>query len=155
MLISIAAALLTTASAPEPLYEDTVYGRQMTVAEIKRDLVGNSLVWGEPGSRHARYIAPNGAFIGGGEGLLWHFRDYDNLFCVDSGDPATSGCVQLLRSGNQITFRRKDGLIELTATLEAAAPGPLAPTLVSSGCRGRYPAHLVHSARQRPRSKLT
>ncbi|NNM76468.1 hypothetical protein HJG53_06075 [Sphingomonas sp. ID1715] len=120
MFALMLAAAAAQAADAEPLYEDTDYGRQMTVAEIRRDVVGNSLVWNESGTRRARYVAPDGSFVGGRAALRWHFRDYDNLFCVDSGDPATSGCVQFLRQGNTITWRRKDGLIEVSATI---APG--------------------------------
>lgn len=120
ILLSLASAMLVPPTeAVEALHEEPGYGRQMTIAEIERDLVGNSLVWGETGARRIRHIAPDGTFVGGSPGLRWHLRDYDNLFCVDSGDPATSGCVQLLRSADRITLRRKDGLIELTADLEA------------------------------------
>lgn len=116
------AVFAPAATAREPLYEDTELGKQMTVARMKRDLVGNSLSWGEPGARRFEYIAPDGSLRGGREDgrrytLKWRFRAYDNLFCVDSGDPATSGCVQLLRWGDRISLRRKDGLVELTATL--------------------------------------
>jgi hypothetical protein len=116
------AAFAQAGIAKEPLYEDTEFGKQMTVAEIRRDLIGNSLSWGEPGAKRFQYLAPDGSLPGGDETgrrytLKWHFRDYDNLFCVDSGDPASSGCVQLLRSGDRVTYRRKDGLVEVTATI--------------------------------------
>ena len=126
--VALAVATFTqTAAAREPLYEDSELGRQMTVAQIRRELVGNSLSWGEPGAKRFQYITPDGTLRGGSQtgrryALRWGFRKYDNLFCVDSGDPATSGCVQLLRSGDRITFRRKDGLIELTATLQHGNP---------------------------------
>lgn len=123
MLLALAAAALApSALVTEPLYEDAEFGKQMTVDEIRRDLVGNSLSWWVSDARRVRFIAPDGSFRGGGTKLSWHFRGYDNLFCVESGDPVSSGCVQLLRSGNRITFRRKDGMIEVTATLEQGNP---------------------------------
>ncbi|MFD1612408.1 DUF302 domain-containing protein [Sphingomonas tabacisoli] len=127
MASEVAASIAHASTAEEPLYEDTELGRQMTVAEIKSVLVGNSLSWGEPGKKRFQYLAPDGSLRGGNEtgrryALRWHFRDYDNLFCADSGDPATSGCVQLLRSGDNVSFRRKDGMVELTAKITAGNP---------------------------------
>ena len=113
------------AAEAEPLYADPQLGQQMTVAEIKRDVVGNSWSWVRKDVRSFQYIAPDGTLRGGNDSgkrylLHWRFRDYDNLFCLESGDPASSGCVQLLRQGPKVSFRRKDGVVELTATI---APG--------------------------------
>lgn len=120
-------AALSFASAaqserPEPLYTDAQLGRQLRVAEIRKIVVGNSWTWGSGDKITRQFIARDGSLKGSSGTrtytLKWHFRDYDNLFCIDSGDPASSGCVQLLRKGDQISFRRKDGVVELTATLK-------------------------------------
>ncbi|MCA1653512.1 MAG: hypothetical protein ABR588_08840 [Sphingomicrobium sp.] len=126
--LRLSVALLLAAVAPsqaqsrEPLIVDAKLGTQLTVAQIQRVVVGNTLSWGAPGATRFQFVGRDGMLRGGDDKgkrytLKWHFRRYDNLFCLDSGDPASSGCVQLLRQGDQISYRRKDGVVELTATV--------------------------------------
>lgn len=123
VLSAFVIAPFTAAYAVEPLYSDAATGRQMTVAQIKRDIVGNSFSWtGKKGTKSFQYVAPDGTLRGGDDAghryaIKWRFREYDNLFCEETGDPASSGCVQLIRKGNQVSFRRKDGVVELTADI--------------------------------------
>lgn len=121
------AASVSPAAAQEPLYNDPQFGRQMSVAEMKRELIGNSIFWTDRDGRNVQHIASGGALRGADSKgdrytIAWRFREYDNLFCEETGDPASSGCVQMLRRGDKVTFRRKDGLVEFTATLAKGNP---------------------------------
>lgn len=115
----------TAATANVPLYHEDGLGTQMSADEIRADLVGNSMrIGGEGGKATVFHVVPDGTLVytsasGKRSELRWRTRDYDNLFCFDSGDPASSGCVQLLRQGNRVTIRRKDGLVEFAADIVA------------------------------------
>lgn len=129
LLMTTAVTLVAAAPAvsKEALHSDPQFGRQMTVSEMKRDLVGSSLLWSDVGGENIQYVAEGGKLRGAtpkGEryAINWRFREYDNLFCEETGDPASSGCVQMLRKGNKISFRRKDGLVEFTATIMPGNP---------------------------------
>lgn len=125
--VLLAAAVQVPAQSREPLYVDAELGTQMTVAQIKRVVVGNTLSWGKADGMSFQYIGKDGMLRGGNDkgkryAYKWHFRDYDNLFCVNTDNPGAGGCVQLLRSGDKISYRRKDGLVELTASVLSGNP---------------------------------
>ncbi|GEO01217.1 hypothetical protein NSE01_30490 [Novosphingobium sediminis] len=125
-LIFLAAAAQSVEADPvQPLYVDAQLGKQMSVEEMKRDLVGSSFAFDSPEGRNAFYVAEGGVLKGvmpkgGAFAINWRFREYDNLFCFETGDVASSGCVQMIRDGEKVSVRRKDGLVEFTATI---APG--------------------------------
>ena len=125
-LILLAAAAPSADAEPEQqLYVDAQLGKQMSVEEMKRDLVGNSFAFDSPEGKNAFYVAEGGVLKGvmpKGEkfAINWRFREYDNLFCFETGDVASSGCVQMIRDGAKVSIRRKDGVVEFTATM---APG--------------------------------
>ncbi|WP_298196342.1 hypothetical protein [Novosphingobium sp.] len=130
MMIVSVLMLAASVAGSEPLYTDDQLGLQMSVAEMKRDLIGNTLAWDSPAGPNALHLTREGALKGkmaksGSFTIAWRFRDYDNLLCADSGDPASSGCVQVLRKGNRVSFRRKDGLVEFTASLIPGNPSSL------------------------------
>lgn len=122
LLFLAAAAQSVDADPVEPLYVDAQLGKQMSVDEMKRDLVGSSFAFDSPEGRNVFYVAEGGVLKGvmpKGEkfAINWRFREYDNLFCFETGDVASSGCVQMLRNGDKVSVRRKDGLVEFTATM--------------------------------------
>lgn len=99
-------------------------GRRLTLEDLKTQIVGNSWTGTHGGKSFSEFIAPNGELRGksaafGAYVAHWHFRDEDGLFCVDYGQPGMRGCVTLLRAGDQVTFRRLDGVVEGTNTLVA------------------------------------
>lgn len=126
LLVMAAAAPGVGAEPAQPLFADAVLGRQMSVAEMRRDLVGSTFWADGPTGKSAYLVVASGDLKGvdGGKAfaIRWHFREYDNLFCFDSGDPAADGCVQMVRRGDAISLRRKDGLVELTGKLERGNP---------------------------------
>lgn len=122
LLFLAAAAQSVDADPVQPLYEDAQLGRQMSVEEMKRDLVGSSFAFDSPEGKDLFYVAEGGVLKGvmpKGEkfAINWRFREYDNLFCFETGDVASSGCVQMIRDGEKVSIRRKDGVVEFTATM--------------------------------------
>ncbi len=122
-LIFLAAAAQPLDAEPvQPLYQDARLGTQMSVEEMKRDLVGSSFAFDNPEGKNLFYVAEGGVLKGvmpkGDKfAINWRFREYDNLFCFETGDAASSGCVQFVRDGNKLSIRRKDGVVEFTATI--------------------------------------
>lgn len=122
-LIFLAVAAQPVDADPvEPLYVDAALGKQMSVEEMKRDLVGSSFGFDGPDGKNLFYVAEGGVLKGvmpkGGKfAINWRFREYDNLFCFETGDVASSGCVQMIRDGEKVSIRRKDGVLEFTATM--------------------------------------
>lgn len=122
LIFLAAAAQQVDADAVQPLYVDTELGKQMSVEEMKRDLVGSSFAFDSPDGKNLFYVAEGGVLKGvmpKGEkfAINWRFREYDNLFCFETGDVASSGCVQMIRDGDKVSIRRKDGVVEFTATM--------------------------------------
>ena len=102
----------------------------LTLDELKSVITGSSWSGSYDGADYKEYVDPNGELRGDnskdGKYLAhWKLRE-DGLFCFDYGtigmDPGQDGCVQILKKGDQIAYRRLDGEIEGTATLVLGNP---------------------------------
>ncbi|HEX2582218.1 MAG TPA: hypothetical protein VHL08_09640 [Dongiaceae bacterium] len=97
--------------------------RFLSVAQMQKAIIGNSLVGKSPGGDpYAEYYDPNGTIVGwskkdGKYMGQWSFRENDNLMCFKYGEgPTDGGCVHLTKKGKTVGFVRMDATTEPSAT---------------------------------------
>ncbi|HEX6397504.1 MAG TPA: hypothetical protein VFZ95_08785 [Steroidobacteraceae bacterium] len=79
-------------------------------------VVGNTIHFQAPSEDVYMYLAKDGTIFGDstahGKFLArWRLYERDSL-CFQQQDPMASGCVAVSLRGSQITFHRRDGVIE-------------------------------------------
>ncbi len=101
-------------------------GELLTRDAILRHVVGNTIHFAGAGDELYQYLDPSGAIriestAHGKFAARWRFFD-DQTFCFESADPMSSGCVGIQVNGGQITFVRRDGVVEGPFELQAGNP---------------------------------
>jgi hypothetical protein len=79
-------------------------------------VVGNTIHFRAAGEDVFEYLDPKGEIRGesstrGKYEAHWRLLD-DHTMCFESADPMASGCVGVELSATQITFHRRDGVVE-------------------------------------------
>jgi hypothetical protein len=96
---------------------------------LLEQIVGNTIHFHTPLEDVYMFLAPNGTIHGNstthGKFLArWRLYERDSL-CFQQQDPMASGCVAVSLSGSQVTFHRRDGVIEGPFELLTGNPGKL------------------------------
>lgn len=96
---------------------------------LLEQIVGNTIHFHAPSEDVYMFLAADGTIHGNstthGKFLArWRLYERDSL-CFQQQDPMASGCVAVSLSGSQVTFHRRDGVIEGPFELLTGNPGKL------------------------------
>ena len=85
-------------------------------AGLLHRVVGNTLHFASAGEQVFEFLDPSGEIRGessahGKYSAHWRLLD-DRTMCFESADPMASGCVGVELKGRNITFIRRDGVVE-------------------------------------------
>jgi hypothetical protein len=123
LILATSAGAVTAMTGPRTLsageVRKTVAGNTIRYQNDAKDVVDE--YYGADGIIHGRSKG------GGDYSGVWQIR-FGNMLCLVQEDPMQSGCVHVVLRGNQVEFRRRDGVIEGPFELRRGNPDHIGPS---------------------------